>query len=89
MKKFIAIISVVLLLLSGCSTVDTALSDQEVAMVWFRETYPDKKCDEVVIEEYTANYNGDRLVHAVFLNDGVKIASSKINADWYREYAFK
>lgn len=100
MKKFATIALVILLVfvfgiapllfLSGCSTIDPAtVSDETVAMAWFRDNYPDEKCDEVIIDDSATSYNGDHLVHAVFLNDGVKIASSAINVDWYRAYAFK
>ena len=90
MKKFIAIVSIVLLFLSGCSTLNAdMMSDEDIAMAWFRDNYPDEECDEVVVRDYIGGYQDGRMIRAVFLNDDEKIAISVINADWYREYAFK
>ena len=64
-------------------------SVETIAESWIHANYPDVTYDELVIEGYTATPTGERLAHVRFYCEGECVMSTYINAEWYREHAFR
>lgn len=64
-------------------------SVETIAESWIHANYPDVMYDELVVEGYNITPTGEQLAHVRFYCDGECVMSTYINAEWYREYAFK